>query len=133
MVYIIAPKDMNRKEFDTFYVFNNRRMFSIAMKFTNNREDAKDLVQETYLRCAVYAMKNRIENFETFSHSVMRSLYLNKIRPNTLRYVLIDFSQEVPEVTKLISRMDVVVGDFFSSLWMQKLRKEVMAFVISNE
>jgi RNA polymerase sigma factor (sigma-70 family) len=61
-------------------------LMAFAMKLTNNREDAKDLYQETVMRA--FASKERFEegtNFKAWVTTIMRNCYINEYRKRRTR------------------------------------------------
>lgn len=76
----------------TTYEFNNRcnrlegLLFAFAMKLTSNREDAKDLYQETIMRA--FANKDRFTmgtNFKAWITTIMRNCFINEYRKRRTR------------------------------------------------
>lgn len=67
-------------------------LFPAAMRFANNRADAEDLLQETYMRAYVGFKKNQaIDNPRAWLFKIMRNAYINRYhkerrRPNTASY-----------------------------------------------
>ena len=66
-----------------------RLLFAFAMKLTSNREDAKDLYQETVMRA--FASKNRFEegtNFKAWTTTIMRNCFINEYRKRRTRNLI---------------------------------------------
>lgn len=72
--------------------FNNKTnqiediLFGFAMKLTKNREDAKDLFQETMMRA--FANRDRFTmgtNFKAWMTTIMRNCYINEYRKRRTR------------------------------------------------
>ena len=45
---VTAAKRGDSRAFEDLFLFHGRRVFSVAQRITNNREDAEDVVQETF-------------------------------------------------------------------------------------
>lgn len=61
-------------------------LFAFAMKLTKNREDAKDLYQETVMRA--FANKDRFSvgtNFKAWITTIMRNSFINEYRKRRTR------------------------------------------------
>ncbi len=57
------------------------RLFSFAMRLTRNKEDAKDLIQETALRAYDNRDKFRVgTNFKGWLTTIMRNTFINQYR-----------------------------------------------------
>ena len=53
-------------------------LFRLAVRITQNREDAEDIVQETLIRLWNETKKQDIENVQSFAMTVCRNLSLKK-------------------------------------------------------
>ena len=51
---------------------NRKRIFSLAYQYTKNKEDAEDILQETFIKTYNYLDKYKIENESTFSSWIYR-------------------------------------------------------------
>lgn len=61
-------------------------LFSFAMKLTRNREDAKDLMQETAMRAYRHREKFTVgTNFKSWCSTIMRNTFINQYRKAKLR------------------------------------------------
>lgn len=62
---------------------DNKYLYPIAYSFTNNSEDAKDLVQDTLYR-AMHNQDKYIEgtNVKAWIYTIMRNIYINNYRKN---------------------------------------------------
>ena len=71
-----------RSEFDSL----ENILFSFAMKLTKNREDAKDLMQETAMRAFRHRDKFTMgTNFKSWCSTIMRNTFINQYRKKKLR------------------------------------------------
>ena len=72
---------MEAAEFKKIFLPFRNRIYRIAFALTGNKEDAEDMVQETYLR--IWRARdnlNGVGNFESFSVTVVKNLCLNLLR-----------------------------------------------------
>lgn len=53
---------MTRTDFNDIIERNNRKLFSIAFRILNNRQEAEDVVQEVFIK--LWMMKNRLEQYD---------------------------------------------------------------------
>ena len=52
----------NTEAFRMLFEQNRKRIFALAFQYTKNREDAEDILQETFIRTYNYLHKYKIEN-----------------------------------------------------------------------
>lgn len=72
---------MSALEFNIFFNKLHDLLFAFAMKLTRNREDAKDLMQETAM--LAYANLHRFEpgtHFKSWVSTIMRNSFINNYR-----------------------------------------------------
>ena len=68
----------------------------LAFKFTSDREDAKDLVQETFFKCLKYSDKLVDEsNFKAWTATIMKNTFINNYRKSILQNLYLDQSKEI--------------------------------------
>lgn len=77
---------MNTLEFSQAFNKLETLLFSFAMKLTKNREDAKDLMQETAMRAYKHRDKFTLgTNFKSWCSTIMRNTFINQYRKTKLR------------------------------------------------
>ncbi len=77
---------MTSTEFNNNYKEIEDLLFGFAMKLTKNKEDAKDLMQETF--CRAFKHKDRFSggtNFKAWMTTIMRNNYINDYRRQKTR------------------------------------------------
>ncbi len=91
-VYLInnscKPKSqtMSTLEFSKAFTGLESILFAFAMKLTKNKEDAKDLMQETAMRAYRHRDKFRVgTNFKSWCSTIMRNTFINQYRKAKLR------------------------------------------------
>jgi RNA polymerase sigma-70 factor (ECF subfamily) len=77
---------MTATDFQQKYEFLHDLLFAFAMKLTRNKEDAKDLMQET--ACRAYQYRDRYKmgtNFKAWMSTIMRNTFINNYRKKKTR------------------------------------------------
>jgi len=82
--------------------FNNRligmedRLERFALSLTANRESAKDLLQETYLK-ALSSKDKFIEftNFEAWAYTIMKNTFINNYRKAVRQKTIVDTTKDL--------------------------------------
>jgi RNA polymerase sigma-70 factor, ECF subfamily len=57
MILVAAAKNGNRKAFGILVERHERKIFSLAQRMTRNREDAEDVVQQSFLKAFIHLKK----------------------------------------------------------------------------
>ncbi len=65
-------EDKNREAIKVFYQENYKMIFRLAYKFTNNKEDAEDILQETFVRALKNIKKLKIESSKSLKNWLLR-------------------------------------------------------------
>jgi RNA polymerase sigma factor (sigma-70 family) len=74
---------MTAIEFQHKLVGLEKNLERFAYSLTLNREDAKDLLQETYLKALTYKDKFiHNENFKAWTYTIMKNTFINNYRKN---------------------------------------------------
>ena len=72
---------MNTNEFNKKLLSIEKSLNTFALMLTRNSEDAKDLVQETFLKAMQYQDKYTIDkNIKAWTFTILRNTYLNQIK-----------------------------------------------------
>ena len=77
---------MTTSEFNAEYKLVEDLLFGFAMKLTKNKENAKDLMQETF--CRAFKNKDRFSentNFKAWITTIMRNNFINDYRKSKTR------------------------------------------------
>ncbi len=77
---------MGIREFNSQFNSLQNQLMGLAYKLTNNREDAKDLIQETALRAFTHREKFELgTNFHAWVATIMRNTFINIYRKKRYR------------------------------------------------
>lgn len=86
---------MSTSDFDTQLIAFQRSLKSFAYGFTNNDEEANDLLQETYLKALTYRDKfEEKTNLKAWLYTIMRNTFINNYRKAVRANTIIDKTDE---------------------------------------
>ncbi|MEZ5070012.1 MAG: sigma-70 family RNA polymerase sigma factor [Bacteroidales bacterium] len=87
---------MTTMEFSTKLINMEERLERFAMSLTANREEAKDLLQETYLK-ALSSQDKFIEftNFEAWAYTIMKNTFINNYRKAVRQNTIVDTTKDL--------------------------------------
>lgn len=94
----------NRKSQFILYRQYSKAMYNLAYRMMNNREDAEDILQETFIDCFRNIGSFRYEStFGAWLKSILINRCLNQLRKKKIDFVLCetfpkDLSEEKPEI-----------------------------------
>lgn len=86
---------MSTIEFNEALIDLQGNLFSFALNFTKNREDARDLTQETLLKAINYRSYYAPNtNFKAWVFTIMRNIFINQYRRNSKTRMIFDHSED---------------------------------------
>jgi RNA polymerase sigma-70 factor (ECF subfamily) len=87
---------MTTMEFNNKLISMEARLERFALSLTANREEAKDLLQETYLK-ALSSKDKFIEftNFEAWAYTIMKNTFINNYRKAVRQNTIVDTTQDL--------------------------------------
>jgi RNA polymerase sigma-70 factor, ECF subfamily len=86
---------MTTEEFNKQLLALNGSIFSVAFRFTRNKHNAKDLVQETILRALANCHKfTEGTNFKGWLYTIMQNCYINEYRKQRSRGKVVYWMEE---------------------------------------
>ena len=97
-------------------------LFGFAMRLTRNKENAKDLMQETLMRC--FDKRHRFEigtNFKSWTTTVMYNSYINHYRKGKTKNKII---KPVGDYNLIVENKSMQ-GNAFSNIMMKELKNMV--------
>lgn len=87
---------MSTIEFNEALIAMETNLHSFAMNFTRNREDARDLTQETMLKAITYRNYYTPQtNFKAWVFTIMRNIFINQYRRKQKSGTIFDHSKEL--------------------------------------
>ena len=83
-------------EFNNKLISMENRLERFALSLTANREEAKDLLQETYLK-ALSSKDKFIEftNFEAWAYTIMKNTFINNYRKAVRQNTIVDTTKDL--------------------------------------
>jgi RNA polymerase sigma factor (sigma-70 family) len=87
---------MTTTEFNTRLINMEDRLERFALSLTSNREAAKDLLQETYVK-ALSSKDKFIEftNFEAWAYTIMKNTFINNYRKAVRQNTIVDQTEDL--------------------------------------
>ncbi|MFO7935237.1 MAG: RNA polymerase sigma factor [Bacteroidales bacterium] len=87
---------MTTVEFNNKLISMENRLERFAISLTANREEAKDLLQETYLK-ALSSKDKFIEftNFEAWAYTIMKNTFINNYRKAVRQNTIVDTTKDL--------------------------------------
>jgi RNA polymerase sigma-70 factor (ECF subfamily) len=87
---------MTTVDFNNKLISMEHRLERFALSLTANREEAKDLLQETYLK-ALSSKDKFIEftNFEAWAYTIMKNTFINNYRKAVRQNTIVDTTKDL--------------------------------------
>lgn len=87
---------MTAIEFNSKLLSLNDNLSYFANTLTNNKEEAKDLLQDTYLKALIY--KDKFEdntNLKAWTYTIMKNTFINNYRRNQKANTIVDTTEDL--------------------------------------
>jgi RNA polymerase sigma-70 factor (ECF subfamily) len=89
---LVRTKEDKHREFETEAIPHMDLLYSFALRTTGNSDDAKDLLQETYLKAFRFWDKyEKGTNIRAWLFRIMRNSYINRYRKETREPSTVDY------------------------------------------
>lgn len=115
---------MNAEEFKDIFLPYHQKLFRIAFRIVENKNDAEDLLQDTYtklwMKRDIFA---EINNAESFAVTILKNTCLDFLR-RTKNTVSGEYDRTVPEQDSLATYLDRQDEIDHILLWMKKLPEQ---------
>ena len=86
---------MNATDFQKELISHEKSLLGFAYRFTSNQEDAKDLLQETFLKALKYKDKfAQSTNLKAWLYTIMKNTFINAYRKASRANTIIDETEE---------------------------------------
>jgi len=87
---------MSAVEFNHLILTHRKALEYFAFSLTMNREDAKDLIQDTYMKAIAYRTKfKEATNLKAWLYTIMKNTFINNYRRQTKSKTIIDQSEDL--------------------------------------
>ena len=87
---------MTTIEFNNSLTALQKNLEAFARQLTGNEEDAKDLMQETFLKALIYKEKYvNHNNFKAWVYTIMKNIFINNYRRTKKANTIIDQSEDL--------------------------------------
>lgn len=97
--YILELNRGSYRAFDALYSLYSRRLYAFALKMTKSHSDAKEIVQDTFVRLWLNR-KNVLaeDSFQSYLFTIAKNTLLNKIRTLINAPVFVDYMEYMNEI-----------------------------------
>lgn len=87
---------MTTMEFNTKLISLEDNLERFALSLTSNREEAKDLLQETYLKALTYSDKFvEFTNLKAWAYTIMKNTFINNYRKSVRENTTVDSTKDL--------------------------------------
>ena len=87
---------MTTIEFNSNLTALQKNLEAFARQLTGNEDDAKDLMQETFLKALIYKEKYvNHNNFKAWVYTIMKNIFINNYRRTKKANTIIDQSEDL--------------------------------------
>lgn len=96
--YILELNQGSYRAFDALYALYARRLYGYALKITKSHQDAKEIVQDTFVKLWLnrkHVLAN--ESFQSYLFTITKNTLLNKVRSVVNAPVFIDYLSFIDE------------------------------------
>ena len=96
--YILELNRGSYKAFDALYTLYSRRLYAFALKMTKSHSDAKEIVQDTFVR--LWLNRENVlpeDSFQSYLFTIARNTILNKMRTLINMPVFVDYMEYMNE------------------------------------
>ncbi len=87
---------MTDSEFNSQLVHLEEKLNRFALRLTTNKDDAKDLLQDTFLKALAY--RNQFEestNLKAWTYTIMKNTFINNYRKNSRQNTTFDNTKDL--------------------------------------
>jgi len=137
--YILELNQGSYRAFDALYSMYSRRLYAFALKLTKSHTDAKEIVQDTFVK--LWLNREHIlpsESFQSYLFTISKNTILNKIRSVVNTPVFVDYLDFINEQrlseNKVVEELDL--DDFRKKLNNAKkslTETQIQVFELSKE
>ncbi len=115
---------MSSTEFSDMLTNMEKHLEYFAKRLTNNENDAKDLLQETFLKALVFQNKfTETTNFKAWLFTIMKNIFINNYRRNVRARTIIDTTDNLYHIN---SSNSAITSTPESRISEKEIRKEIL-------
>lgn len=96
--YILELNRGSYKAFDALYALYSRRLYAFALKMTKSHSDAKEIVQDTFVR--LWLNRENVlpeDSFQSYLFTIAKNAILNRMRTLINTPVFVDYMEYMNE------------------------------------
>lgn len=137
--YILELNRGSYRAFDALYSMYSRRLYAFALKLTKSHTDAKEIVQDTFVK--LWLNREHVlpsESFQSYLFTITKNTILNKVRTVVNAPVFVDYLDFINEQrlseNKVVEELDL--DDFRKKLNNAKkslTETQIQVFELSKE
>lgn len=97
--YILELNRGSYRAFDALYSLYSRRLYAFALKMTKSHSDAKEIVQDTFVR--LWLNRENVlpeDSFQSYLFTIAKNAILNKMRTLINAPVFVDYMEYMNEM-----------------------------------
>ena len=114
---------MSVADFNHSLLTNADFLMPFAFTLTNNKEEAKDLYQETLFRALAYKDKYSLNtNIKAWLYTIMRNVFINAYRKRSRQYVML---ADTADPFFINSLQTVTINDAVVSINTKEIEQEI--------
>ncbi len=114
---------MSSIEFNYMLTNMEKHLEYFARRLTNNEDDAKDLLQETFLKALVFQNKfTESTNFKAWLFTIMKNIFINNYRRNVRAKTIIDTTDNLYHINNSYNSTSITPESNISE---QEIRTEI--------
>lgn len=99
---------MSTTEFNYMLTDMEKHLEYFAKRLTNNEDDAKDLLQETFLKALTFQDKfTETTNFKAWLFTIMKNIFINNYRRNVRAKTIIDTTDNLYHINSSYSASSI--------------------------
>ena len=114
---------MSTVDFNNHILSHKQALEYFAFGLTSNREDARDLIQDTYMKAVAYQHKFReATNLKAWLYTIMKNTFINNYRRHLKSRTIIDQSEDLYYLNSAMDTNDRHPASLYN---IKELKREV--------
>ncbi|MCP4726315.1 MAG: sigma-70 family RNA polymerase sigma factor [bacterium] len=113
----MLSENSNREAFNREVLALKNKLYGAALLLTNNDDDARDLVQEAYLKAFRFYEKYELgTNMNGWLFTMMKNIFINDYRKKKKQPSMIEFYEVEPFLNNIKLNKDITNDDYLTIL-----------------